>query len=177
MSDELNQIKGQQDPLTKLISKIPGFNGYIERSDRRAADKMLRDKIAQDLEIQYQKLSRAQVELISGGVIDMIDDIERAIRPLRTFIDRIRNAAYGYSGFFDKTKIDQAELDQIYTFDLGFVDLAEQLSNGADTLLNNLQNVEALPALIRNVQTISSSLNEQFENRKNFIEHNSETGA
>lgn len=177
MSDELNRIKDQQDPLTKLISKIPGFNGYIERSDRRAGDKMLRDKIAQDLEIEYQKLSRSQVELISGGNIELIDDVERAIRPLRTFIDRIRNATYGYSGFFDKTKIDQAELDQIYAFDLSFVDQAEQLGNGIDTLLNNIQNVEALPALIRNVQTLSSSLNEQFENRKNFIEQNSEPGA
>lgn len=177
MSNELDRIKNEQDPLTKLIAKIPGFSGYIERSDRRAADKMLRDVIAGDLEIQYQALSKVQEELISAGGIDLIDDLERAARPLRTFIDRIRNAAYGYSGFFDKTKINEEELDQMYQYDLAFVELADQLKNGIETLAGSLLNTEALPALIRNVQTITSTMNEHFDKRKTFLENPSDTGV
>jgi len=176
MSNELDRIKSEQDPLTKLIAKIPGFNGYIERSDRRTADKMLRDTIAQDLEVQYQALSNVQIDLINGGAIDLIDEVERAIRPLRTFIDRIRNAAYGYAGFFDKTKVDKEELDQMYQFDLEFVQMSEQLKGATETLSGNVLNAEALPALIRNVQTITSSMNTHFEKRTNFLDHPSETG-
>lgn len=176
MSNELDRIKSEQDPLTKLIAKIPGFNGYIERSDRRTADKMLRDSIAQNLEVQYKALSNVQVDLINGGAIDLIDEVERAIRPLRTFIDRLRNATYGYAGFFDKTKVEKEELDQIYQFDLQFVEMSEQLKGAIETLSGNVYNAEALPALIRNVQTITSSLNVHFDNRTNYLEHSSVSG-
>ncbi len=36
MSDLFDQVTGDQDIFKKLASKIPGFDGYIERQNRRA---------------------------------------------------------------------------------------------------------------------------------------------
>ena len=52
MSDLFDQVTQDQDPLTKLASKIPGFGGYIERESRRAADKLLRESTAD----RYQEI-------------------------------------------------------------------------------------------------------------------------
>ena len=46
MSDLFETVKGGQDIFKKLLSYIPGFSGYVERSNRRAADKLLRDQVA-----------------------------------------------------------------------------------------------------------------------------------
>ena len=42
MSDLFEKVTNAQDIFKKLASKIPGFSGYIERQNRRAADKLLR---------------------------------------------------------------------------------------------------------------------------------------
>jgi len=42
MSDILSKVTGQQDWFKKILAKIPGFKGYIERGDRRMSDKLLR---------------------------------------------------------------------------------------------------------------------------------------
>ena len=42
MSDLFEKITVQQDIIKKLGSIIPGFKGYIERQNRRAAVKLIR---------------------------------------------------------------------------------------------------------------------------------------
>ena len=46
MSDLFETVKGGQDIFKKLLSYVPGFSGYVERTNRRAADKLLRDQVA-----------------------------------------------------------------------------------------------------------------------------------
>ena len=46
MSDLYERVVSQQDALKKLIAKLPGFKGYFIRTDRRSADKLLRESIA-----------------------------------------------------------------------------------------------------------------------------------
>ena len=78
MSDFFGRVIGDQDPLKKLASHIPGFNGYIERENRRAADKLLRDTVARRFEEQYKRLSAIQTDILSQGDIEYMDDIEKA---------------------------------------------------------------------------------------------------
>ena len=104
-----DQVTGDMDIVKKLMSKIPGFSGYIERSNRRNADKILREFIANRYEEEYRRISGLQRELVANLELDFLDDIEAASIKVRQFIDRVRTAAYGYSGFLTLlrlTKID-----------------------------------------------------------------------
>ena len=49
MSDLFDKVSGQMDFVKQLASKIPGFSGYVERQNRRAADKLLRETVADAL--------------------------------------------------------------------------------------------------------------------------------
>ncbi len=104
MSEIFDQVTGDQDPLTKLLGKIPGFKGYVERQSRRASDKLLRTMIADHFEALWQRISGLQKELINEGEIAYIDDLESAAIKLRQFIDRVRTASYGYSAFLRLSK-------------------------------------------------------------------------
>ena len=98
MSDFFEKVSSQVDPFKKLLSYIPGFSGYIERQNRRDADKILRDTVARRFEEYWSRASNLQVELVSSGMIKYVDDMEKAALALRTFIDKINTAARGYSG-------------------------------------------------------------------------------
>ena len=165
MSDFFGRVTSDQDPFKKLVSFIPGFGGYIERENRRAADKLLRDTVARRFEELYKRLSALQTDVISQGNIEYVDDMEKAALLIRTFTDKIRNASYGYSGLFDAVKINQDELSKIYTYDAAFFDLAEQIKNAMDTLEASLGTPEGLPATIRNLTTLARQAVNTYEQR------------
>ena len=49
---------------------------------------------------------------------------------LRTFVDRIKEASYGYAGFFDAVRINKGELEKIYAYDLALLENAQKISAG-----------------------------------------------
>jgi len=168
MSDLFDTVKGGQDIFKKLLSYIPGFTGYIERTHRRAADKLLRDQVALRYSELAARTSRMQKDIADAGQIDFLDEIDSVGLKMRTFADRIKNASYGYSGFFDAVKINENELEKIYTFDSAFFMLADQISSGLD-------NVEAavagdgLKAAIRAVNDLARQAGETYDRRYETI--------
>ena len=166
MGDLLERVMAQRDALKKLIAKLPGFKGYYERADGRSADKLLRETISDKFQAQWARLSSIQRELIAGGHIEVMDEIETGAIRLRQFIDRVKTAAYGYSGLFDATKINEAELDKVYQYDLTLLELADEIASAIDNLEASIGS-DGLPAAIRNVdhktQDCLDALNQRSE--------------
>jgi hypothetical protein len=76
-----------------------------------------------------------QSNLVDQGALEWLDDLETVVVKLRTFIDRIRHATYGYSSFFSAVKVDAAKLDKIYEYDLALLDGI----SGLEALLGELE--------------------------------------
>ena len=169
MDDFFQKVTNQQDPFKRLASFIPGFGGYIERQNRRDADKLLRDTVARRFEEQYQRASQLQTDLISAGKIEFVDDMEKAVIKLRTFIDKISTAPRGYSGLFDAVKINERELESIYQFDTAFFDLAEQVGRGLDNVEASIADDAALPAAIRNITSLARMAVETYNRRSEAV--------
>ncbi|MCX6054989.1 MAG: hypothetical protein NTZ74_08765 [Chloroflexi bacterium] len=164
MSDLFDRVTSQQDPLKKLLAKIPGFKGYIARSDRRSADKLLRETIADKYQKQWQRLSSIQRDLVNGGKIEFLDDMEIAAVRLRQFIDRIKTAAYGYSGFFDAVKINEEELVKVYQYDLTLITLGDEVSSAIDNLEASIDS-DGFPAALRNLNQKAQDCVDAFNSR------------
>jgi hypothetical protein len=165
MTDFFEKVTSQVDPFKKLLGYIPGFNGYVERQNRRDADKLVRDTVALRFEEQWKRVSQLQSDLVSSGMIKYVDDLEKAAIQLRTFIDRITTAARGYSGLFDAVKINEKELEALYQYDLAFFDLADQVKGAVDNVEASLADEAALPAAIRNLTTIARLATETYDRR------------
>lgn len=76
MDDILQKLDSEKDIFKKILGKLPGFSGYFERRERRAADKLLRESIADKFDTLWGRISTLQREAISNGNIDLIDDLE-----------------------------------------------------------------------------------------------------
>ena len=169
MDEFFEKVQSQQDPFRRLASLIPGFGGYVERQTRRDADKLLRETVARRFDEQLKRISQLQVDMVSNGMIQYVDDIERAALQLRTFIDKISTAPRGYSGLFDAVKINEPELQAIYQYDAAFFDLAEQVGRAIDNVEASLGDEAALPAAIRNVTSVARTAVETYNRRSEVV--------
>ncbi len=132
MTDLTSQIKDQRGGFAKLLSKIPGFKGYMEKETRRDADKIVRDAVATKYSTQLDRLSELQVDMLSNGGFEYVDDVEQSAVKLRTFIDRVKTAPRGYGGLFDAVQVKEDQLDQLYNFDYQLLSQADGLAAAID---------------------------------------------
>ena len=168
MSDLFGKITGEQNLFEKIASKIPGFGGYLEKENRRAADKLLRTEVARRYEEQWARVSQIQAEMVSAGNIDLIDNLEGAALKLRTFIDQMKTASYGYSGFFDAVKVKEDDLQKLYDFDNALLDNAGKIASAIDNVEASL-GTDGLPAAIRNLTTLAAECVTAFDHRTEVL--------
>lgn len=168
MSEIYERVEGQQDFFKKLLAKIPGFKGYVERGDRRMSDKILREKVADSFESLYARVSSLQRDLISQGQIEYIDDLEAAAIKLRQFIDRVRTASYGYAGLFDAIKIRQDELATVYEYDYALLALGDEVGAAVDNVEKSI-GTDGLDAAIRHLVNVSQQCVEAFNKRSEVL--------
>ncbi len=166
MNDFLSRVMAEQDVFKKLAAYLPGFHGYVDRQNRRAADKLLREAVARRFEDLWKRLSSLQVEWMQQGQIELLDEIERAALQLRTFADRIKTASYGYSGVFDAVKIEADDLDRLYRFDLAFFELANEIEQVIQDL--SLNPTTALQQIRRLIE-LSTQANQVFDHRQEVL--------
>ena len=168
MGDLLDQVTSGQDPFTKLLGKIPGFKGYIDRTSRRSADKILREQIANEYSALRKRIGEIQQDMVSAGELMYLDDLETAATKLQTFIDKISTASYGYSGFFDAVKIKSEELAKIYEFDVALLDGVDEVGRAIDNVSASID-TDGLPAAIRHLVGLTRDLVTAFEGRDKIL--------
>lgn len=174
MSDLYDRVTSESDAFKKLLSKLPVFSGYFDRQNRRAADKLMRETVANRFEEQWKRISSVQRSLISAGSIEFLDDLEAAAIKFRQFIDRVRTASYGYAGFFDAIKINQEELTRIYEYDLTLLNLVDDVSRAIDNLEASI-GTDGLPASIRHLVGLGEQCVEAFNRRVEVVQSSNST--
>ncbi len=166
-----DRIRQAENALEKLVSRIPGFRGYRDKEHRRDADKLLRTTVANKVDEQWRRLTEVQRQLASAGEFAYLDDMEAIAIRMRTFSDQVRTASYGYAGLFDAVKVQEAELDKLYTYDVMLLDLADQLRAGVDKLETAVGTPD-FPAAMRELLALARQAVEAFNRREEIIAGN-----
>ncbi len=168
MADFQGQIESQRGKLKELLLKVPGFKGYIEMEDRRTADKLLREIVADRYQEQLDKLTGIQTEFVDRGDLAYVGDLETVVVKIRTFIDRIRHAAYGYSSFFSAIKIDAEKLDRLYAYDQALLDGIENFASSLDSLAAEVD-TDKIKTLIASLKNQAQEMVTKGDQRKEEI--------
>jgi len=168
MSDFREEIKSDRGGLKRLLSEVPGFKGYIEEEDRRTADKLMREAVADRYNELLDWLFAIQREFVDQGKLEVQDDLESVGVKLRTFVDRIRKASYGYSGFFSAVKVDRDRLDELYEYDNALLDGVEKFEEILEGL-ENAEEDEELRRRIKELDKLARKAVQWADRRKNAI--------
>jgi hypothetical protein len=151
--------------LESLLSKLPGIKGYREKDIRRDSDKQLRDTLARELSERRTKITALQTELLSGGGLLWMDDVEKLVSRLQLLIDRIKTAAYGYAGFFDIQRVKEEELDKLAQFDEALFEDLPRLDTAIASLSTAIEADEGIKEAIKALGNILARLNDTFGKR------------
>jgi len=122
-----SNTKDTRNWIEQLTSKIPGYSGYVDRETRRDIDKLHREHLADRLRGLKSPLTDVVRELTNTGRLFEVGPVDAAIKKLDQLENRVRFASYGYGGFFDVVKIEQTQLDSIYSFDLALVEHVDKI--------------------------------------------------
>lgn len=117
----MDMYESEKNMLEKLADAIPGLKGYRDKEARRDTDKRLREYMAGRIDGARKSLDEAKRTMVNQGQLDGLAEIDRLCQKLFKAANSIRYASYGYSGFFDQVKIQEAELDRIYQYDLSLI--------------------------------------------------------
>ncbi|MGD9495975.1 MAG: hypothetical protein AB7Y46_06675 [Armatimonadota bacterium] len=161
--DFRERVARDPHPLQKLIEAIPGFTGYVEREQRRGADKLLREFLSDEIDGIAQKLERIAARLSRAGEIDYLDDLEQIAGRLRRAGDNLRYADYGYAGFFDLVRINEEDLHRFYEYDLSLRDFIAEISDDVDALadVSGEDLKDALASLDESVDALAEMIDER----------------
>ena len=129
----MDLYQSEKNWLEKLADAIPGLKDYREKEARRDTDKRFREYLATRIDSSRDALNEVKREQLSAGKLDDLDDVDRLSQKLFKIANSIRHASYGYSGFFDQVKIQEAELDRIYQYDLSLMNDVEALESNLKT--------------------------------------------
>ncbi len=165
MTDFYQKITNVQGTLEDVVRRIPGFRGYFERQDRRAADRLLREHLVRVFEEQLGEFSRLQQQLVAMGGLTHMERVQAIDTQLRTFIDRIRTAPQGYAGVFDSVKITPDSLASVYAFDNALLAYQDQFSAGLQELAGAIGSAEALAGVLEQLESIVREANNAFRRR------------
>ncbi len=176
MTDPMDKVTEEKDLLGKLQNSVAGFVGYYDRERRRDADKLLRDTIADRYEVQWDRVSAIQAQMVAGKMLKYVDDVEVAAIKLRTFVDRVRGAPRGYAGFFDAVRINQDELDSLYQYDLELLDYADRVAEAVDGLDAAMSNQDDLPQAIESLVKAATRATRAYDRRTEVAIMEQESG-
>ena len=169
MADIFENITDSKSAISKLIAKVPGLGDFIERNDRRAADKLLRETLARRVEEQHRRLGDLQQQMLSGQGLLLLDDMERAQTNMMTFADSIRTASYGYAGLFDKVKINEEELTRLYDYDNKLFENVQEIASALDTIQTAIDSGEGLNEAVRDLNAAARTAMDAFRRREDVI--------
>jgi hypothetical protein len=142
----MEMYQSEKNWLEKLADAIPGLKDYREKESRRDTDKRFREYLARRIDNSRSAIDDAKRQQLESGNLGELDELDRLSQKLFKVANSIRHATYGYSGFFDQVKIQEAELDKIYQYDLSLVGDVETLEKSLknDPTLKWEQQISAL---------------------------------
>lgn len=145
-------MKREKNIFDKLGSLIPGYCGYADRDSRRNCDKVLRDKITDNIIICEKILNNRLKKLIKSKKLTALQDMEECRQKMNTLSDKIKYSPYGESAFFSDLQIKEAELKTIYQLDYKMYIFSK---NFKDDITNSdyfhiLDLIESLTSMLNN---------------------------
>lgn len=169
--DMYDKIESESTGLGKLLSKIPGFDGYMERSRRREADQILRETIASRLEISRTQLAAVHQELSRDIVkaMDYAESLGRADTKLMGLIGKVNSAPQGYAGFFDAVKVKEEDLARVYAFDESMLAYVDEVAVDVSAVEKAARDGGDLDGSIRELDNILREANTAFDSRNEIL--------
>lgn len=165
-------VDSDRSLLKRIQLLVPGFRGYRQMEDIRAADSQLRIQVANLVDRVLSSLQDTRATMSRQNQYAGLTDLATILSDLQVLSGQVRHAEQGYSGIAANIKFQQSRLDQLYEYDYGFVQAADQLAAGAAPIQDAATrgDVNALQSSIQALRNQVKVLQNAFSQRVRAVE-------
>jgi len=169
-SDLYRQIVSQRGSLENLVARIPGFKGYHEKQARRTADRLLRERLTEEIDRHITRFGRLQNELLDNGKgLRFMTRAREVKSKLQAYRDEVSTAAPKYSAMFAEVKVTEEILDRIYAFDEAQFRFLLQFETSLDSFEAVIESGEGIEDALDAVYDVAVTASDAFGLRDNEI--------
>ena len=170
-SDVLDTAKKQMRLSERLLAEIPGFRGYKEKEIRRESDKLIRNHL-------YMKLAQARSDykgifqkMSDQRQLNVFADMDRVVAKFDRVAEKVSHASYGYSGFFDVVKVQEAALDRMIDFDKQLLDQVNSISTEVSAFKSEVskQQFDNVKDRVQNLADTLDTFDETLQKREEVM--------
>lgn len=171
MQPDLNNLKAKiqanRDFIDRITVQLPGFKGYVEKSENYDADRIVREFIADKVLSAKKSLNILAGDLIKSGDIATIQEIDSIQNLLEGLLKKVQYADYGTSGAFSKIKITEEDQNRLLEYDWRLISAFDEI-NGITSKLQTLQGDPFIQEL-KNMKQKIRDFNKNIDDRKYVI--------
>jgi hypothetical protein len=168
--DIRERVDQDRGVLKRLQLLIPGFRGYREGEDIRAADSLLRRQVADKVLNARTTIENSRAALSNAGQFPALNDLAPIIADLMRIEGEIRHAQQGYTGISPAVRANPPQLDRLYEYDYGFAQAADELNQTIAPLPGLAANAGAVPTLVSAARGKLLQLDTAFKARMQVVE-------
>ncbi len=170
--DIRRSIDQDRGVLKRIQLLIPGFRGYRQGEDIRAADSLLRIQVADKVHQVLAALQDTRATLARQTQYVGLTDLATVLSDLQVLEGRVRHAEQGYSGIAANVRVQPEQLDRLYEYDYGFVTAADQLGTAASAVQDASQkgDVNVLRVSVQTLRGQVQQLQNAFAQRLRAVE-------
>lgn len=165
----LDNRQGLGAKLQELIKKVPGFEGYLDREQRRKADTIHREYLSKLLSGKKSSVGEIGGALLSNGGLKYMTELDSLSNGIDKVNNRIRSAGSTGGNFFAIQDVNTELLDRIYEYDLALLGEIEGLDEKINTLRSAAETNDNVNAAISGVKSVLSDLNNSLDGREKLL--------
>jgi len=140
--DFYEKAKKQMRLSERILAAMPGFRGYKEKELRRESDRLIRNHLYRRLSEAKSDLKDVFQKLSDRRLFEVLTDVDRLVAKFDRVAAKIDHASYGYAGFFNIVKVEEANLDRMIDFDNKLVDDVEKIVNEVEAFKTEVMKQE-----------------------------------
>lgn len=175
-NDIRSRVDQDRGVLKKLQLMVPGYRGYRQGEDIRAADSLLRLQIADRLVTAMGQLDTIRNQMARDGVMAGIVALGGLRSEMQRLEGQIRHAEGGYSGLSSTIKVTPQTLDNLYQRDWTFVASADQVLQSVGSIGQAVQTKDAptintsCDALRDNLKGLQTAFEQRLESVEGILQ-------
>lgn len=130
----IDQGQSMGAKLQELMKRIPGFEGYLDRSQRRRADTVQREYMIKLMSGKKRAIQDIAAVMLDSGDLSMMNSFDGITNAMDRVSNKIRAAGTAGGNFFSLQDVNTELLDRIYECDLTLLSRLEGLDGFVGTL-------------------------------------------
>lgn len=169
--DFYEKAKKQMRLSERIVAAMPGFRGYKEKELRRESDRLIRNHLYRRLSEAKSDLKDVFQKLSDRRLFEVLTDVDRLVAKFDRVAAKIDHASYGYAGFFNIVKVEEANLDRMIDFDNQLVDGVDKIAEEVAAFKAEVarQDLTNAAARVQHLGEILDSFEGTFDSRQEVI--------